>query len=176
MRHEARHRDQHLGLRGQGKPHGLEQLRDLGHEEDQQRHQHAEHDHQGDDRVDHQPARVGYQLVEPLQVLREALEHFRQLAGLLARADQAHEDVVETCGCVREARRQHLAAFHVLGHHVEHVAKARALQGVAHVAQAVDYRDAGPYHLLQVEAEVDQVLARDRAAPAEGAGRGVRPA
>ncbi|MNC88693.1 hypothetical protein D3C83_45360 [compost metagenome] len=65
------------------------------------------------------------------------------------------------CG---HALGEHLAALHVLGHRRQHVAEARAVDRIAHVAQAVDDGNARPYHLLQVEAEVDEILARDLAA------------
>ena len=62
---------------------------------------------------------------------------------------------------------KNLPAFHVLDHHRQHLAQPRVFDRVAHIAQPFDYRDPRAVHLLDVEAEVDEVLAPAAAAAGE---------
>jgi hypothetical protein len=71
-----------------------------------------------------------------------------------------------TSGKFAERLRQVAAAFDRLDHARHHLAEARVLDALAQIDQPLDHRHPGAHQLLQVEAEVDQLGARDPA-PAE---------
>ena len=109
--------------------------------------------------------RLRGELVLPLERLGEALQHLGELAGLLAGAHEAHEHLAEHLGKLGQRLRQPAAALDLLDQARDHLAEARVLHAVAQVDEAFEHRHAGGGELLEVEAEIDQVLARDAAPP-----------
>src|SRR5690606_11928745 len=101
------------------------------------------------------------QLVLPFQGLREAFQDLRQAACLFARAHQAYENPAEHLGIIGKRGGQVLASFDRLDEARHHLSEARLLQAVSQIDQALDDAHTGARKLLEMKAEVDEILARD---------------
>jgi hypothetical protein len=164
---ERRDDDQDARLQRDVLPHVADEADHLRHEVDHEEERHQEHDAADERRVDHELLGLRGELVLPLERLGKAGQHVRELAGLLARAHQADEHLAEHLGELGQRAREVLAALDRLDQARDHFAEARVLHALAQVVQALDDRHAGARELLEVEAEVDEVLPRDAAAADE---------
>ena len=103
------------------------------------------------------------QLVFPFKRRAQIREYVCKPSGLLAGPNEAHEYVVEYVTVLRHRLRQHPAAFHVFDQRRKYFAKARVLDGVSQVAYAFEQGNSRARYLLHVEAECNQIAARNLA-------------
>ncbi len=75
--------------------HRADETRQLRHQIDHQKQEHGQDDGQSEGGIDEQLLEARAQLVAPLQRIRQLLEGLRNIARLLARANQGDEGVIE---------------------------------------------------------------------------------
>jgi hypothetical protein len=153
--------DEETRMRRDRLAHVLDQRDHLRDEVHHQEDGDGDHDGAHEGGIHHELLGLGRELILPLEVLGDALQHLGQPARVLPRLDQAAEHPAEHLRVARQGAGQVLPALDVLDESGDHLAEAGVLHAIAQVGEALDERHAGTGKLLEVEAEVDQVGALD---------------